>query len=123
MCRLMKFELNASGIAETLEAERIMMFHWKLTRLWRYENAMIAVDMKTIDPKNLRGSNFPEGNPEIDSHAVPHPVLLENIHRAQKTAERGLNAAYKRLKSLQEWRKKVKLSDTVMFDDDGDFIV
>ena len=63
MCRLMQFELSASGIAENLEAERIAMFHWKLARLWRYENAMMAIDMKDIKKK---GSGYAEGDPEID---------------------------------------------------------
>jgi len=76
-----------------------------------------------LDMKDVPKHDFTEGNPEIDRHAVPHPVLLDTIHRAQKTAERGLTAAYKRFRSLREWRMKVKVDDSVLFDHDGDIII
>lgn len=121
ICTMIKFELSASGIAENLEAERVAMFHWKLVRLWRYENAMISLDMQNSQTKI--GHDSGEGNPEIDKHVVAHPMLLDTIHRAQKTAERGLDAAYKRFRSLRKWRQKVKLNDSALFDQDGDIVI
>jgi len=128
ICSMIKFELSASGILESIEAERIAMFHWKLIRLWRYETSMIGFATQKVlenQPQETgpRRPKRAQVDAEIDREAVPHPMILDVIHRAQRTAEKGLNDAYKRFRGLQKWRHKVKLTDSNIYDADGDVVI
>jgi hypothetical protein len=60
---------------------------------------------------------------ETDRVAVPDQIFLDQIHRAQRAAEKGLDAALRRFKDLRKWRQKVKLTDGWFTDDDGNVVI
>ncbi|MCU1270086.1 MAG: hypothetical protein JWN74_1380 [Acidobacteriaceae bacterium] len=56
---------------------------------------------------------------EVDSEAVPHPIILDKIHRAQRAIEKGRNDAFKQLNKTRKWRQKINIKDFQMnFDDE-----
>jgi hypothetical protein len=155
-------DLTPIGIAEELAVQRIAVYEWKYSRLWRYENAIIGMathdvttrqrEERELRPKIKMPSRNAGGPPmseddvrallaaevlldksrelesnisqaQIDLQAVPHPVVLETIHRAQRAIERGLKDAYRQLFKAREWSQKFRMLDSdIKFKVDGDVI-
>jgi len=147
LCQRFRWDLHPCGAFEELEVERIAMCHWKLQRLWRFENALISFATQRVmkrqiedekrlcsllesTPADASTSSAPtevsadgstltmaerlqeiEFEVEIDAHAVPDPVHLEIIHRAEAFLQKSLNDAFKRYKSARKFRLNLQISD------------
>ena len=67
LCERCRLEMGTIGILEQLEVERMAMFHWKLKRLFRFENAVNGLAAHNLRTRLLSELSSNSSNSDADA--------------------------------------------------------